>query len=59
MTVKVYKNVSDEDLVVIGVGEIPAGEQVSLSGEHLPPVVLENYPGLVDLTDPEEKNKNG
>ena len=33
--------------------EIPAGGQISLTTEHQPVIVLENYPGLVDATSDE------
>lgn len=49
-TTKIYRNTGKTDLSVIGVGEIPAGEQVSVSSEYHQPVVLANYPGLVELT---------
>lgn len=44
-----YRNDSDKVIDVIGIGEIPPGEHVSLTGDHLPPVIVENYPGLVDV----------
>lgn len=38
---------------VPGVGPIPAGEAVSVVTEHQPTVILENYPGLVDVHEEE------
>lgn len=58
MAVKVYKNTTKQKMNVVGVGEIPAGEQVSLSGNYLPPVILENYPGLVDLEAEEQARED-
>lgn len=55
MTTKLYRNDSEEDIDVLGVGVIPAGQQVSLTGEHLPVVIVENYPGLVDVLAEEAK----
>ena len=49
MTTKLYRNDSTETLNVLGVGEIPVGEQVSITAEFQPPVLLGNYPGLVDV----------
>lgn len=51
LTTKIYKNTTDQDMNVVGIGEIPAGEQVSLSSENLQPVMIANYPGLVDMTE--------
>ena len=49
MSTKVYRNDSSEPISILGVGEIPAGDQVSITSEYQPPVVIENYPGLVDV----------
>lgn len=60
MSTKVYHNTSENDLNVIGVGVIPAGEKVSVTSDYQPHVVLENYPGLVDVTDfPGEQPNDG
>jgi hypothetical protein len=50
-TTKAYYNNSSADLNVIGIGDIPAGETVSITSQYPPAVVLENYPGLVDVTN--------
>lgn len=50
-TTRILRNTSKDDYNVVGVGEIPAGEQVSISTVYQPAIVLENYPGLVDITD--------
>jgi hypothetical protein len=49
-TTKKYQNTSDQDMSVIGIGTIAAGESVSITTQFQPPVVLSNYPGLVDVT---------
>lgn len=51
---KTFRNTTKETINVLGVGEIPAGEQISLTGEFLPHVVVANYPGLIETTDEEE-----
>lgn len=51
MSVKIYRNTTKADIDVIGVGVIPAENQVSVSGDYQPHVVLENYPGLIDVTE--------
>lgn len=58
MTTKIYRNDSKKAMNVLGVGEIPAGEQVSLTSEYPPAVVLANYPGLVDVVAEEEVAKS-
>ena len=58
MATVIYKNTSKSDMIIPGVGELKAGEQVSLSGEHLPVVLLENHPGLIDLEKEEQKKKD-
>jgi hypothetical protein len=50
ITTKQYFNTTDKVINVIGVGEIPPHDRVSIHAQYQPPVVLENYPGLVDLT---------
>lgn len=51
MPTRLYKNTSDKDIDVVGIGEIPAGEQVSVTSDNLQPVMLVNYPMVVDITD--------
>lgn len=51
MPTKLYKNTGKEALSIPGIGDLEPGEQVSLTGEYLPPVIVENYPGLADITD--------
>lgn len=51
MSIKKFRNTSKVDLNVIGIGVVPAGEEVSVSSDYQPHVVMENYPGLVDVTD--------
>lgn len=50
-TTKIYRNNSEKTLNVLGVGEIPAGEQVSVTTAHHPHVILENYPGLAEVSN--------
>jgi len=54
---KTFHNTTKKTINVLGIGEIPAGEQISVTGEYLPPVVLANYPGLVETTDDEAPKK--
>jgi hypothetical protein len=51
---KIYQNTTAADMNVLGVGLIPAGESVSITTDYPPQVILENYPGLVDLTEVSE-----
>lgn len=50
---KIYKNTSDQEVNVIGVGILePAGQpgdQISVTTEYHQPVVLANYPGVVEV----------
>lgn len=50
-TTKIYRNDSDKTVNVIGVGEIEPGNQVSITSEYHQPVVLSNYPGVVEVSD--------
>lgn len=52
MSTKLYRNDGKEKLNILGVGELKPGEQISVTTEYQPPVIMANYPGLVDLTDP-------
>ncbi len=54
MTTKIYYNSSKDKMNIIGIGELKAGEQISLTTQYQPTVILENYPGLVDVTAAEE-----
>jgi hypothetical protein len=58
VTTRVYRNDSEEDIDIPGLGEIEAGQQVSFTGEFHTPVVISNYPGLVDVLA-EEEAQNG
>lgn len=49
-TTKQYFNTTDKTINVIGVGEVLPHDRVSIHTQYQPPVVLENYPGLIDLT---------
>lgn len=50
---KTFHNTTSKTINVIGIGEVLAGEQISVTGEYLPPVNLANYPGLTETTDDE------
>jgi hypothetical protein len=56
-TTKIFHNTTDEPVMVLGVGEIRAHDHVSVTTKYHQPVVLENYPGVVEITDmsPEEQ----
>lgn len=50
MPVKIYKNTSKKPIRLPQLDlELKSGEQVSVSGDFMPPVILENYPGLIDV----------
>lgn len=51
VTTKIYKNTTKVAINVVGIGEIAAGDQVSITGEHHQPVILANYPGVEEVTD--------
>lgn len=53
ITVKIYKNTNKKAVDVVGVGEIAANSQVSIAAEQHFPVVLANYPGVIDISDGE------
>lgn len=44
-----YRNDSKEVFDVPGWGYIGPGQRVSHGGDHATPIVIENYPGLVDV----------
>ena len=46
ITTKIYKNTGMDTINVIGVGEILSNNQVSITSEYQPQVVLANYPTL-------------
>lgn len=57
-TVKIYKNTNKKDtLNVLGIGEIPPGEQISIVTDYHTPIIMENYPGLVDVIEEEQKEE--
>jgi hypothetical protein len=55
VTTKIYQNNGSETVNIIGVGEIPAGETLSVTSEYHQPVVMANYPDVVELVDEEAK----
>lgn len=57
-TTRIYSNTGKEDMNVIGIGTIPAGEQVSVTSVYQPQIVYENYPGLQDITDQPSSNQS-
>jgi len=57
---KLYENTTDETIYVQGIGDIPAGDRLSVVSEYPTPVNLANFPGIVEvsgLTDEEHKAK--
>lgn len=56
-TTKLYRNTTKEDINVLGIGVIPAGEQVSVSSEYQAPINVANYPGLIDVSATEEQER--
>lgn len=54
-TTKIYQNNTNQAVNVIGLGEIPAGEHLSITSDYHQPVVLSNYPGVVELVEEEQK----
>lgn len=55
VTTKIYKNTTKKTVSVFGLGEIKAGEQISVVSEYHQPIVLSNYPGVVELVEEEQK----
>jgi hypothetical protein len=56
VTTKIYKNSGKQKVSVPVLGvELKPGEQVSVTSEYHQPLVLENFPGLVELVDEEQK----
>lgn len=55
VTTKIYQNNGKETVNVIGVGEIEPGEHISVTSEYHQPVVLSNYPDVVELVEEEQK----
>lgn len=56
VSTKIYRNTSKKTLNVLDLGELKAGEQVSVTTEYHQPIVLANYPGLVEVVDQEQKD---
>jgi hypothetical protein len=50
-TTRIYKNTGSKALSIVGIGDVKPGEQLSVTTDYHPPVVLANYPGLVEVTD--------
>lgn len=56
MAVKLYRNDSEKKIRIPQLDlELKPGEQVSVSGEYLPPIITDNFPGLVDVEAEEAK----
>lgn len=51
VTTKIYHNTNDNDILVTGLGVIRAHDHVSVTTKYHQPIVLENYPGVVEVTD--------
>jgi hypothetical protein len=54
VTTKIYKNTNKTAVNVTGLGEIPAKSQVSVTSEYHQPIVLANYPGVVEVVETEQ-----
>jgi len=54
MPTRIYRNDSETTYDIPGLGEVPAGQRISFSGEFPPAINLENYPGLVDVQAEED-----
>ena len=53
VTTKIFSNTTTEDVNILGVGVIPAGEQISVTSDGHAPVNLLNFPGVVELVEQE------
>lgn len=51
---RIYRNDSNNSVIVPGLGEILPGQRVTFQGEFPPAINLQNFPGLVDVLDEEE-----
>lgn len=52
VTTKIYQNTTDQDVDLVELAlTIPAGEHISLTSAYHRPVVLENYPGVIELDE--------
>ena len=49
MISRVYRNDSETEYQIPGLGWVGPGQRVTFHGEFPPPINLENYPGLVDV----------
>lgn len=49
MPTRQYRNDSETEYNIPGLGWVGPGQRVSFSGEFPPPINLDNYPGLVDV----------
>lgn len=47
---KQYFNTTDKPLNVLGVGEIAPHDRISITTAYPPAIVMENYPGLVEMS---------
>lgn len=56
---KIFYNTTDEPVAVNGVGEIQPHDHISVTSDYHQPVVLANYPGVVEVTalSPEEQTE--
>ena len=50
---RVYRNDSNQDYTIPGLGEVKAGQRVTFHGEFPPAINLQNFPGLVDVLEEE------
>ena len=53
MSTHVYRNDGIEDLNIPGIAILGPGDQVSITSKFQPPIIIENYRGLVDVLEEE------
>lgn len=56
-TTKIYKNTGKQTLDVLGLGELKPGDQVSVTTDYHTPIRVDQYPGLVEVVEEEQKNE--
>jgi hypothetical protein len=48
-TTRMYENITDKPVNVVGIGVIPPHDRVSITAEFHTPINLVNYPGVIDV----------
>lgn len=54
---RIYRNDSDQSYVIPGLGELHAGQRLSVTSEFPPAVNLVNFPGVVDVLEEEAQGQ--